>query len=226
MTSPRRISAGKSTGSSDIHRMSRGHLASFGATRRTTGIQGRELRTGRNRGTAGREVRPQNQSKFCFFSSAKVLRESRGSFAKELCYFDGRPGLPTLCISAMILVALQNNSLIDVLCNRKYCLYVKLIFSVFILSNFDIVAVRLLKFFAFTAFYASAFIVILLATDRYTEAIKNNCRSNRCPYYRATIGRYENDRKKRRDLRTSLFIDMLARDRLQCIRIKYNLNTT
>merc|ERR1711911_439051 len=32
----------------------------------------------------------------------------------------------------MMLVVLQNNSLIDVLCNRKYCLYVKLIFSVFI----------------------------------------------------------------------------------------------
>ena len=30
--------------------------------------------------------------------------------AEEFCYFDGRSGLPTLCISAMILVALQNNS--------------------------------------------------------------------------------------------------------------------
>ena len=77
--------------------------------------------------------RPQNRSKFCFFSSAKVLRESRGSSAEEFCYFDGRSGLPTLCISAMILVALQNNSLIDVLFNRKYFLFVKLIFSVFIL---------------------------------------------------------------------------------------------
>ena len=67
-----------------------------------------------------------------FFSSAKVLREFRGTFAEELCYFDGRSGLPTLCISAMILVALKNNSLIYVLCNRKYCLFVKLIFSVFI----------------------------------------------------------------------------------------------
>ena len=57
--------------------------------------------------------RPQNRSKFIFFSSAKVLL--------------------TLCISAMVLVALQNSSLIDVLCNRKYCLYVKLIISVFIL---------------------------------------------------------------------------------------------
>ena len=33
-------------------------------------------------------------------SSAKVLRESRGSSAEEFCYFDGRSGLPTLCISA------------------------------------------------------------------------------------------------------------------------------
>ena len=62
----------------------------------------------------------------------QVLRESRGSSAEEFYYFDGRSGLPTLCISAMILVALQNNSLIDVLCNRKYFLFVKLIFSVFI----------------------------------------------------------------------------------------------
>ena len=79
-----------------------------------------------------RIYRPQNPSKFCFFSSAKVLREFRETFAEEFCNFDGRSGLPTLCISAMILVALQNNSLIDVLCNRKYCLYVKLIFPVFI----------------------------------------------------------------------------------------------
>ena len=69
---------------------------------------------------------------FVFFSSAKVLRESRGSSAEEFGYVDGRSGLPTLCISAMILVALQNNSLIDVLCNRKYFLYVKFSFSVFI----------------------------------------------------------------------------------------------
>ena len=60
-----------------------------------------------------------------FFSSSKVLRG-------EFCNFDGRSGLPTLCIFSMILVALQNNSLIDVLCNRKYCLYVKFIFPVFI----------------------------------------------------------------------------------------------
>ena len=71
---------------------------------------------------------------FVIFSSAKVLGESRGSSAEEFCYFDGRSGLPTLCISAMILVALQNNSLIDVLCNRKYYLFVKLIFSVFIFT--------------------------------------------------------------------------------------------
>ena len=44
----------------------------------------------------------------------------------------GRSGLPTFCISAMILVALQNNSLIDVLFNKKYWLFVKFIFSVFI----------------------------------------------------------------------------------------------
>ena len=47
------------------------------------------------------------------FSSAKVLRESRGSSAEEFCYFDGRSGLPTFCISPMILAALQNNSLMD-----------------------------------------------------------------------------------------------------------------
>ena len=63
---------------------------------------------------------PQNLSKF-FYSSAKVLWEFRETFAEEFCYFDGRSGLPTLCISAIILVALQNNSSIDVLCNRKYC---------------------------------------------------------------------------------------------------------
>ena len=72
------------------------------------------------------------EASFVFFSSAKVLQESRGSSAEEFCYFDGRSGWPTLCISAMILVALKNNSLIDVLCNRKYFLFVKLIFSVFI----------------------------------------------------------------------------------------------
>ena len=75
---------------------------------------------------------PKTQASFVFFSSAKVLREFRETFAEEFCNFDGRSGLPTLCISAMILVALQNNSLIDVLCNRKYFLFVKLIFSVFI----------------------------------------------------------------------------------------------
>ena len=37
------------------------------------------------------------------FFSAKVLRESRGSSAEEYCYFDGHSGLPSLCISAMIL---------------------------------------------------------------------------------------------------------------------------
>ena len=46
--------------------------------------------------------RPQNPSKFCFFPSAKVLREFREIFAEEFCNFDGRSGLPTLCISAMI----------------------------------------------------------------------------------------------------------------------------
>ena len=72
------------------------------------------------------------QASFEFFSSAKVFWEFRETFAEEFCNFDGRSGLPTLCISAMILVALQNNSLIDVSCNKKYCLFVKLIFSVFI----------------------------------------------------------------------------------------------
>ena len=37
-----------------------------------------------------------------FFSSAKVLREIRETFAEEFCNFDGRSGLPTLCISAFI----------------------------------------------------------------------------------------------------------------------------
>ena len=60
---------------------------------------------------------PKTQASFVFFF--------RKSFAEEFCNFDGRSGLPTVCISAMILVALQNNSLIDVL-------YVKFIFSVFI----------------------------------------------------------------------------------------------
>ena len=36
-----------------------------------------------------------------FFSSAKDLREFRETFAEEFCNFDGRSGLPTLCISAM-----------------------------------------------------------------------------------------------------------------------------
>ena len=79
-------------------------------------------------------ARPQNQGKFLFFF---LQQKFCGSF--EFCYFDGRSGLPSLCISAMILVALQNNSLIEVLCNRKYFLSVKLIFSVFIFSldNFN-----------------------------------------------------------------------------------------
>ena len=79
-----------------------------------------------------RHNRPQIKTEASFFSSAKVLRVSSWSSAEEFCYFDGRSGLPTLCVSAMILVALQNNSLIDDLCNRKYFLFVKLIFSVFI----------------------------------------------------------------------------------------------
>ena len=45
---------------------------------------------------------PQNPSKFCIFSSAKVLREFRETLAEEFCNFDGRSGLLTLCISAMI----------------------------------------------------------------------------------------------------------------------------
>ena len=49
----------------------------------------------------------------------------------------GRSGLLTFCISAMILVALQSNCLIDVLCNKKYFLFVNFIFSVtFSLNNF------------------------------------------------------------------------------------------
>ena len=60
----------------------------------------------------------------------KVLQDFRETFVEEFCKFDGRSGLPTLCISAMILIALQNNTY-D-LCNRKYCLYVKFFFSVFI----------------------------------------------------------------------------------------------
>ena len=55
---------------------------------------------------------PDLKTEASFFSSAKVLWKSRGSSAEEFCYFDGRSGLPTVCISAMILVALQNYSLI------------------------------------------------------------------------------------------------------------------
>ena len=40
------------------------------------------------------------------FSSAKVLREFRETFAEEFCNLDKSSGLPTLRISAMILVAL------------------------------------------------------------------------------------------------------------------------
>ena len=36
------------------------------------------------------------------FFPANVLREFRETFAEEFCNFDGRSGLPTLCISAMI----------------------------------------------------------------------------------------------------------------------------
>ena len=49
-----------------------------------------------------------------------------------LTTFKWRSGQPTFCISAMILVALQNNSLIGVLCNKKYFFFVKFISSVFI----------------------------------------------------------------------------------------------
>ena len=38
------------------------------------------------------------EASFVFFSSAKVLRESRESSAEEFCYFDGRSGLPTRCL--------------------------------------------------------------------------------------------------------------------------------
>ena len=76
--------------------------------------------------------RPQNSSKFCFFSSAKVLREFRETFAEEFCVWWAFRVAYSLYFCYAISIALENNSLIDVLCNRKYCLYVKLIFSVFI----------------------------------------------------------------------------------------------
>ena len=44
---------------------------------------------------------PKTQASFVF-SSAKVLREFRETFAEEFCNFDWRLGLPTLCNSAMI----------------------------------------------------------------------------------------------------------------------------
>ena len=62
--------------------------------------------------------------KFCG-NSAKLLRKSF-VFSMDV------QGCLLFAISAMIVVALQNNSLIDVLFNRKYCLYVNFIFSVFI----------------------------------------------------------------------------------------------
>ena len=43
--------------------------------------------------------------------------------SQHLNGFQGRSGLPTFCISAMILVALQNNSLIDVLYTTKSIYY-------------------------------------------------------------------------------------------------------
>ena len=65
-----------------------------------------------------------------------VLFFFRISFAgvprKSFVIFMVVQGCLLFCISTMILVALQNISLIDVLCNRKYFLFVKLIFSVFI----------------------------------------------------------------------------------------------
>ena len=77
-----------------------------------------------------KEPNPKTQASF-FFLPQKFCGNSAKLFW-EFCNFDGRSGLASLCISAMILVALQNNSLIDFLCNRKYFLFVKLIFSVFI----------------------------------------------------------------------------------------------
>ena len=72
-----------------------------------------------------RSTDPKTQASF-------VFRNTNGLALATLTTFEWRSGLPTLCISAMILVALQNNCLIDVLCNRKYFLCVKLIFSLFI----------------------------------------------------------------------------------------------
>ena len=43
--------------------------------------------------------------KIYFYPDPKTqasLREFRETFAEEFCNFDGRSGLPTLCISAMI----------------------------------------------------------------------------------------------------------------------------
>ena len=56
-------------------------------------------------------TRPQNRSKFCFFSFRKSFAGNPREFHRRVLLFRyGRSGLPTLCISAMILVALQNNS--------------------------------------------------------------------------------------------------------------------
>ena len=55
----------------------------------------------------GKKPDLKTEASFVLFSSAKVLREFRETFAEEFC-FDWRSGLPTLCISAMI--SLQNNS--------------------------------------------------------------------------------------------------------------------
>ena len=87
-------------------------------------IQDFEERTGKlKNGKLGTLTSKPKQVLF-FFLPQKFC----GNPAEEFCYFDGRSGLPSLCISAMILVAWQNNSLIDVLCNREYFLFVKLIF--------------------------------------------------------------------------------------------------
>ena len=83
-----------------------------------------------NQGLYGNWADPKTQASFVFFS-AKVLREFRETFAEEFCNFDGRSGFHSLCISAMILVALQNNSLIDEIGEiYLFCIY-------FSLNNFN-----------------------------------------------------------------------------------------
>ena len=75
----------------------------------------------------------------------------------------GVQGCLLFCISAMLLVALQNNSLIDVLCSRKYCLYVKFIFSVFIFPyDFNYPHKKLAIPSELTKFFRESFATIIL----------------------------------------------------------------